>query len=239
MVRKLKMAKTSNRGFSLLELLISMTMTVTVMGIATVLLAQALNVRTRTNANTDALADAQRAINIMSREIANAGFNLNSNGVVAGDTGTDAHGNSTIRLRSNVNKFDESVSTEARNGIGVVGEDAGEDFEYFIYRAQNTNLLARYDRYAIAGGSSTVLANRLDSLHLHYFDQKVSYNTSGCDISGASAAEVAPAVAKYLVIAVCVELDPVGTPGSAGFQPAKSVLLVSDVTLRNSSLPTY
>jgi prepilin-type N-terminal cleavage/methylation domain-containing protein len=31
------MAKTSNRGFSLLELLISMTMTVTVMGIATVL----------------------------------------------------------------------------------------------------------------------------------------------------------------------------------------------------------
>ena len=233
------MPKTSNRGFSLLELIISMTLTVTVMGIAAVLLAQALNVRTRTNTNTDALADAQRALNIMSREIASAGFNLNSNGIVAGDTGIDENGNSTIRLRSNINRFDESVSLEARNGIGVIGEDAGEDFKYFVYRAQNTNLLARFDRYAIAGGSSTVLANRLDSLRLHYFGQKVSYNTSECDISGASAAEVAPSSASYLVIAVCVKLDQVGTPGSAGFQPAQDVLLVSDVTLRNASLPSY
>ena len=43
-------------GFSLIELLIAMTLTLTVMSIATVLLAQALNMRTRTNANNDALA---------------------------------------------------------------------------------------------------------------------------------------------------------------------------------------
>lgn len=226
-------------GFSLIELIIAMTVTITVMGVATTLLAQALNVRTRTNANNDALADAQRALNIMSREIANAGFNLTGNGIVSGDTGTDANGNSMIRFRANTNKFDDSVSTSARDGIGVAGEDAGEDVKYFVYKAANTNLLARYDEYAQAGGSVTVLANRLDNLHMHYYGQRVTYNTSGCDLTGASASEVSPSAAKYVVIAVCVQLGVVGSPGSAGYQPEKSVLLLSDVALRNSDLTVY
>lgn len=226
-------------GFSLLELIIAMTLTITVMGVSSVLLAQALNVRTRTNANNDALADAQRALNIMSREIANAGFNLTGNGIVAGDTGTDADGNSMIRFRANTNRYDESVSTTARNGIGVIGEDAGEDVKYFVYKASNTNLLARYDEYAQAGGSVTVLANRLDNLHMHYYGQRVTYSTSGCDLTGASASEVSPSAAKYVVIAVCVNLAAVGTPGSSGYQPSKNVLLLSDVALRNSNLTVY
>ncbi|HEY0730318.1 MAG TPA: prepilin-type N-terminal cleavage/methylation domain-containing protein [Pyrinomonadaceae bacterium] len=226
-------------GFSLLELIIAMTLTITVMGVASVLLAQALNVRTRTNANNDALADAQRALNIMSREIANSGFNLTGNGIVAGDTGTDANGNSMIRFRANTNKYDESVSSTARNGIGVIGEDAGEDVKYFVHQASNTNLLARYDEYAQAGGSVTVLANRLDNLHMHYYGQRVTYSTSGCDLTGASASEVSPSEAKYVVIAVCVNLAAVGSPGSSGYQPAKSVLLLSDVALRNSNLTVY
>lgn len=226
-------------GFSLIELIIAMTLTITVMGIATTLLAQALNVRTRTNANNDALADAQRALNIMSREIANSGFNLTTNGIVSGDTGTDANGNSMIRFRANTNKFEDSASTTARNGIGVVGEDAGEDVKYFVYKANNTNLLARYDEYGQAGGTVTVLANRLDNLHMHYYGQRVTYGTSGCDLSGASASEVSPTAAKYVVIAVCVQLGAVGSPGSAGYQPEKSVLLLSDVALRNSNLTVY
>ena len=226
-------------GFSLLELIIAMTLTITVMGVASMLLAQALNVRTRTNANNDALADAQRALNIMSREIANSGFNLTGNGIVAGDTGTDANGNSMIRFRANTNKYDESVSSTARNGIGVIGEDSGEDVKYFVHQASNTNLLARYDEYAQAGGSVTVLANRLDNLHMHYYGQRVTYSTSGCDLTGASASEVSPSEAKYVVIAVCVNLAAVGTPGSSGYQPAKSVLLLSDVALRNSNLTVY
>jgi len=226
-------------GFSLLELIIAMTLTITVMGVASTLLAQALNVRTRTNANNDALADAQRALNIMSREIANAGFNLTGNGIVAGDTGTDADGNSMIRFRANTNRYDESVSTTARNGIGVIGEDAGEDVKYFVYKTSNTNLLARHDEYAQAGGSVTVLANRLDNLHMHYYGQRVTYSTSGCDLTGASASEVSPSAAKYVVIAVCVNLAAVGTPGSSGYQPSKNVLLLSDVALRNSNLTVY
>lgn len=229
----------SNAGFSLIELLMAMTLTITVMGIASVLLAQALNIRTRTNANGDALADAQRALNIMSREISNAGFNLTGNGLVDGDSVTDANGNSTIRIRSNTNRYDETASSTARNGIGVNGEDAGEDVKYYIHEASNTNLLARHDQYSPSGGAVTVLSNRLDSLHMHYYSQKVTYSTSGCDITSASASEVAPSAAKYVVIAVCVQLEQVGAPGSAGYQPAKSVLLVSDVALRNSNLTAY
>ncbi len=111
--------------------------------------------------------------------------------------------------------------------------------KYFVYPADNTNLLARYDAY---GGGSTVLANRLDSLHIHYFTQKVTYSTNsanGCDISSASSGEVDPSLAKYVVIAVCVVQSAVGAPGSPGYQPATKVLLVSDVALRNSNLLIY
>jgi len=226
-------------GFSLFELIIAMTLTVVIMGIASTLLAQCLNVRTRANENVDALADAQRALSIMSREIADAGFNLSDNGIVAADSVTDANGNSTIRIRANLNKFNSAASTAARNGIGVVNEDVGEDIKYFIYQAANTNLLARYDALAGASGNSTVLANRLDGLHIHYFSQKVTYGTSGCDISAPSIAEVSPGAAKYLVIAVCVQQNAVGVPGRSGYQPAGDILLVSDVALRNSNLPNY
>src|SRR5260370_9475811 len=218
-----------------------MTITIVITGMRSTLLAAALNVGANANEQVDALADAQRALNIMSREIADAGFNLTDNGIVAADSVTDANGNSTIRVRSNLNKFDMSptISDTARNGIGVVGQDAGEDVKYFIYPTANTTLLARYDAYAVAGGSSTVLANRLDGLHIHYFSQYVTYSTSGCDITSASAAEVDASAAKYVVIAVCVGVEAVGSPGSPGYQPARTVLLVSDVPLRNSNLPTY
>lgn len=229
-------------GFSLIELIIAMTITLVVLGIATTLLAQTFRVRTRANDTVDALADAERALNIMSREIAQAGFNLTDNGIVAADSVTDGNGNSTIRIRANLNKFNTDSSSAARAGIGVQGEDSGEDVKYFIYPApaNNTTLLARYDAYAAGGGSSTVLANKLDNLHIHYFAEKVTYSTNGCDISAPSAGEVAsPSQAKYIVIAVCVVQDAVGTPGGDGYQPQTRLLLTSDIALRNANLKTY
>src|SRR5918999_446724 len=94
--------KRSENGFSLIELIIAMALTLVVLTIATTLLAQSLNMRTRSNENVDALADAERALNIMSREIAQAGFNLDDNGIVAEDSVVDANGNSTIRVRANL-----------------------------------------------------------------------------------------------------------------------------------------
>jgi len=217
-------------GFSLLELLIAMTATLVILGLAASLLASGFRIRDREESASDAAADAQRALNIMSREIANAGFNLSTNGVVAGDS--DA---SSIRVRSNLNKFDTTATNTSRSGV----VDAGEDLKYFVNPAEKTAYLVRYD--ANAANKTTVLANRIDQLRLHYFSQKVTYSTTigDCDISGASSGEVNPSLTNYIVIALCVQLPASGSPGSDGYQPASNILLVSDVTLRNSTLRTY
>jgi prepilin-type N-terminal cleavage/methylation domain-containing protein len=223
--------KQTERGFSLLELLIAMVVTLTLMTAGTTLLAHALRVRSRENQKSDALADTQRALNIMSREIADAGFNINGNGLVDADSGIHE-----IRVRSNLNKYDHDASVSDASRANV--QDPGEDITYFINDADSTKYLARHDNY---GSGSTVLANRIDSMNVHYFSDKVSYTADpgAADISGASAAEVSPSAAKYIVIAVSVTLDQVGSPGSSGFQPRYSVLLCSDVILRNSDLWKY
>ncbi len=223
--------KNSSGGFSLLELLIAMAITMALMTAAATLLANALRVRSRENQKSDALADTQRALNIMSREIANAGFNMTGNGIVAADSGLHE-----IRIRSNLNRYDYDASVTDASRADV--QDAGEDITYFINAADNTMYLARHDKY---GTGSTVLANRVDSLNIHYFDQKVTYTAppGGNDITDKSAAEVLPANAKYIVIAVSVTLDAVGSRNSPGYQPGYTVLLCSDVMLRNTDLWSY
>ena len=219
-------------GFSLLELLIAMAITMTLMTAAATLLASALRMRSRENQKSDALADTQRALNIISREIANAGFNLNNNGIVTADSGLNQ-----LRIRSNTNRFDYedlSLTDDDRTRI----QNPNEDIKYFLNETPDTKYLVRHDPY---GTGSTVLANRIDSMNIHYFDQKVTYTAppGASDITDVSAAEVAPSEAKYIVLVIAVTLDAVGTPNTAGYQPAYSVLLCSDVTLRNSDLWRY
>jgi type II secretory pathway pseudopilin PulG len=223
--------KITSGGFSLLELLIAMVITMALMSAAATLLANALRVRSRENQKSDALADTQRAVNIMSREIANSGFNMTGNGIVAADSSLNE-----IRVRSNLNRYDYDplVTDDMRNNV----QDANEDITYFINTADNTMYLARHDKF---GTGSTVLANRIDGMNIHYFGQKVTYTAppGGSDITLPSAVEVSPASAKYIVIAISVTLDAVGTPNGPGYQPPYSVLLCSDVTLRNTDLWSY
>jgi Tfp pilus assembly protein PilW len=233
-------------GFSLMELLVALTTTLVVMSIAVTMLARTLNVRTRENEHVDELGDVQRALNIMSREIANAGFNLTTNGIVAADSNSQ-----TIRIRANLNKFDTSglFSAAARRGIGdpaaLPNEDAGEDVTYFVNTADNTNYLARWD--ALATSQGTVLANRVDTIRFYYYDRKVTYTQDppNCQITnplndaGVTQTSVTPDNAKFVVIVVCIGTPQVGTPGSPGFQPSFRTLLISDVALRNSRLNKY
>jgi prepilin-type N-terminal cleavage/methylation domain-containing protein len=229
-------------GFSLVELMIAMTITLVVLGIASTLLASAFNVRRREDQRTDALADVQRALTTMSHEIANAGFNLDptkTNGIVDADSQVDANGNGTIRVRANLNKFDSGASAPARADISVAGEDAGEDVKYFVVPTTETSYLARYDKY---GGLPKVLANRIDSFRVQYYDERVTYSTGTCQApisdvrnsAGATENQVNPSQARYIVLTLCVKLDAVGTPNTAGYQPASTVLLASDVALRNA-----
>lgn len=249
-MRSQSKSKANEAGFSLAELIVAMAVTLILLVVASTLLAAAFNARRRENQRTDALADAQRALNIMSREIANAGFSLTTNGVVASDSGPDANGEGTIRVRANLNHYDTSASITARNGISVVGEDAGEDVKYFLNPAADTTYLVRYDMYGTP--QKTVLANRIDALRLFFYGDRVTYTTGNCNNlpnptvisnvltpAGAAAAQVTPDQASYVVIAACVRLDAVGRPGSAGYQPPSSVLLVSDVALRQSYMVRF
>ncbi|MGH9957331.1 MAG: hypothetical protein ACREBC_09400 [Pyrinomonadaceae bacterium] len=188
-------------------------------------------IRHRENQVTDALFDAQRAVNIMSREIANAGFNLTNNGIVAGDSDSES-----IRIRANLDRYDTNANANSRADV----VDAGEDIKYFVNEADDTNYLVRYDNYAATIQTrKTVLANRIDSLRIHYFAQQVNYTTTPgqCDID--PLAEVTPDTAGYIVIAVCVDLPEYGKRQTAGYQPAQKILLTGDVTLRNAGLNNY
>src|SRR5437660_12448847 len=84
-------------GFSLLELMIGMAITLVIVTIGSTLLASSFAIRGRENQRSAAIADAQRALNTMSREIANAGYGLSTNGIVAGDSGL-----TQIRVRSDL-----------------------------------------------------------------------------------------------------------------------------------------
>jgi len=213
-------------GFSLIELLLAMMIALTILGLTTGLLASSFNVRARENQKTDALADTQRALNIMTREIANSGFGLANNGIVAADSNDSA-----IRVRANLNAFDGQTSS---NSIS----DRNEDVKYSLYSAGSDSYIVRLD--IGTQNQTTVLANRVDSLKIRYYSAKVNYASNGnCDISTTSSEVTQKSDAKYIVISVCVELTARGAPGSPGYQPASRVQLVSDVYLRNADIGNY
>jgi Tfp pilus assembly protein PilW len=216
-----------SEGFSLIELIIAMTITLTVLGLAGSLLASSFNVRARENQKTDALADAQRALNIMTREIANTGFGLSNNGIVAADSNASA-----IRIRSNLNAFDGQSTSSSIS-------DRNEDVKYSLYAAGSDSYIVRLD--IGTQNQTTVLANRVDTLNIRYFPAKVTYTASGsnCDISTTSPEVTQKSDTKYIVISVCVELPARGRPGSPGYQPVSRVQLVSDVYLRNADVANY
>ena len=218
----------SQRGFSFIELLIAMTVTIVIAGIASTLVAQSFRMRSREDARSDAIADAQRALNIVSREIANSGFGLIDNGLVPGDSGPNA-----IRFRANLNAYTRNEDGTKVDGAGTVS-DPDEDIKYSMYNddPNNRHYLVRYD--ATIGGreGTTVLANRLDSFQLQYYD------SAGTELNVTANPDLAISAWKVRVT-VGVILPAEGEPGSPGYQPQSTINLVSDVVLRNASQITF
>jgi type II secretory pathway pseudopilin PulG len=231
-------------GFSLFELIIAMGITVTIMGLSSSLLAGSFHIRSREDRKSDAIADVQRALNIMTREISNSGMKLpsglpflSSNGVVAGDSDS-----TSIRVVSNLNGMPDSANGYFEDSDV---EDTDEDVKFLMYvdATRGQRYIVRYEKNG--SDQTTVLANRVDSLVFRYYDEKVTYDTTvdsdgNCDItnvvnaSGLAKSEVSPGSAKFVVIAVGVTLPAVGTVDSSGYQPPSQVQLTSDVVLRNS-----
>ena len=219
-------AQNSEAGFSVMELVLAMAITLTVLGLTSGMLASSFNVRARENQKTDALADSQRALNIMTREIANTGFGLANNGIVAADSNETA-----IRVRANLNAFDGQTSSSSIS-------DRNEDVKYSLYTAGGDSYIVRLD--IGTQNQTTVLANRVDALRIRYYPTKINYSLgSNCDISTTSTEVAQKSDTKYIVISVCVELTARGAPGSPGYQPASRVQLVSDCYLRNADIVNY
>lgn len=212
-------------GFSLLELVIGMAITLVIVTIASTLLASSFAVRGRENQRSSAIADAQRALNTMSREIANAGYGLSTNGIVAGDSGL-----TQIRVRSDL---DLSGATSADS----------EDIKYVYVNDANGSFIVRMNLQP--SQTTGLIANRIDGLAIYYYDQRVTYTigdgviTNVKNSAGSSQAQVTPDLANYIVLVLKVTLPAVGTSGSPGYQPPAATQLVSTVTLRNSNLQTY
>jgi len=246
-MRHANIHKGNQAGFSLLEVLIAMGITITIMGLATTLLAASFRVRSREDRKSDAVADVQRALNIMTREIANTGLKLpsglaavSSNGVVTNDSD-----NESIRIISNLNGMPDPANGYSEDTDVT---DTDEDLKFLMYvdAALGQRYIVRYEKNG--SNQTTVLANRIDSLIFRYYDEKVTYDTTIqtvdgtpiCDITnvknaaGDDKSEVSPGAAKFIVIAVGVTLPAVGTPNTDGYQPASQVQLTSDVVLRNS-----
>lgn len=220
---------TTNRegGFSLIELLIAMTVMMVIMGLATSLLVGAFSVRAREDQRSEATGDARRALNILSRELANSGYQLPvglsyssaggssavpANGLIPGDC--DAN---SISFVANLNA---NVGTGNRD---VNGTDEALTFQFV--QDGNNGFLVRRDLNSGAGAQT--LANGIDGVEFVYL------NATGADTS----TNVSQAV--RVRITVWTTLDPIGKPGSSNYQPPSQVRLTSDVDLRNVSLDTF
>ncbi|MFL6467572.1 MAG: PilW family protein [Pyrinomonadaceae bacterium] len=197
---------TGASGFSLLELMLAMTIMLIVLGVVSSLFARSLATRQRESSRTDALTAAQAALNVISREVANSGYGLAGNGIVRGGD-SDA---GKLHFLSNI-RNDNEVFT-----------DAGENITYYF--DPTTRSILRYD--ANGGGANTpqtsVIVNRISSLSFEYFDYVGTGAPTGPNLT--------PSLDTARVrVRVTVLLDNI-----VGQVNPQNVTLVSDVTLRNS-----
>jgi Tfp pilus assembly protein PilW len=200
-------------GFSVIELIITMVIVLIVLGLATSLFSKSLGVRQRESSHTDALTAAQAALNVMSREISNAGYGLKntagtdpSNGIVLADSTTQK-----LHFLSNI------------QNSNVVATDRDENVTYFYDSASQSIL--RYDANANGANSSetSIIINRISSVSFLYFDYVGSSSTP-------TQSNTPSENTGRVRVTITVALENVqGQPIN------RSVVLTSDVTLRNAN----
>jgi len=197
-------------GFSIIELLIAMTIMLVVLGLAANLFSKSLSTRQRESSRTDALTAAQAALNVMSREIANSGYGLLDNGVVFADSGKE-----NLHFLSNI-----------KNNNGVVA-DPGENITYFF--DPSTESILRYDanENGVNQPQTSVIINRISKVEFLYFDY---LNSTLTPPPAQPPPTYIPTVnTSRIRVKITVSLENV-----QGQTNNQSVVLVSDVTLRNS-----
>lgn len=222
-------------GFSIMELLVAMTVMIFITGAATTLLVSAFNVRGREDQRSEGTADARRALNIISREVASSGYQLPRGLTYAAPGGNQfVPVNGLIPEDCNATSITFVTNTNAQgefnppSGVSADPPDfaiagADEAIKFQFVQDAGSNFLVRKD---LLTGDSLVLANRIDGVQFDYLDS-----------NGNVAASIGQATA--INIQVWVTLDPRGQAGSAGYQAPSQVTLSSRVSLRNAQLDTF
>lgn len=145
------------QGFSLVELILAMTIMLTLLGLITTLFAGALSTRERESSKTDALTSAQAALNVISREIGNSGYGLDTNGIVVADSTS-----TKVRFRANIDNTDSVIVSPE------------EDITYYFDNA--TDSIVRYDPNDTP--NTSVVVNRISNVKFQYFDYAGSSSTA-------------------------------------------------------------
>jgi prepilin-type N-terminal cleavage/methylation domain-containing protein len=210
-------------GFSLIELLIAMTITLTILALAFYLLAQSLNRKSRAEDQAIALADARQSLSVISREISNSGFGLNSNGLVAADCTENK-----IRVRANLNALKKETTSD-------VVTDPDEDISFYLVSnpGGGSSSLVRSD---INQAESAIVATRIDNTDLNSDGKGDGLIFRYLDKAGT---EVPSSDAVSIEIAIRIKIPQEGEPGTPGYQPEAIKQLTSLVVLRNSRLLSY
>jgi len=165
---------TSQAGFSLIELIVSMVLTLIILGIAVATFSGALGSRERESSKTDALTSAQAALNIMSREIGNSGYGLNYNGI--GGDSTDK----LLHCRANLTNNNMTTS------------DPGEDVVFYLEGSGANKSVVRYDNNT---GVASGIINRVSDVTFKYNQNAGDPNSN---TSSSSTARVRIALTVFL-----------------------------------------
>ena len=142
----------SQGGFSLIELMMSTVIALVILAAGVAVFSGALSTRTRESSKTDAITSAQAALNIMSREIGNAGYGLSYNGIVTDSTASKLH------FRANTVNNNTTTS------------DAGEDVVFYLDGSGANQSVVRLDKnnYDNYGELPSGIINRVSSVNFVY-----------------------------------------------------------------------
>jgi prepilin-type N-terminal cleavage/methylation domain-containing protein len=149
--------KNNQQGFSIIELMMAMTVTLVILSVTMSLFSGAFSTRKRESRKTDALTSARAALNIISREIANSGYGLSSNGIITGDSN-----DKRIHFRSNLD-----------NSNGLT-EDEGEDVTYF-FDGTTQSIVRHAPNDQI---ETSVIVNRISDVTFVYWDYTGNSSTA-------------------------------------------------------------
>lgn len=199
----------TEKGFSLIELIVSLVITLIILGIAVAVFSSSLSSRLREGSKTDAITSAQAALNIMTREIGNSGYGLQTNGLIWFDS------NGIAQTDSNERRLHFRANTSNND---YFTDDPGEDVTF--YYDSNSLSVVRYDAYN--GGSTSGIINRVSEVEFEYHN----YNPDG---SYTISTTPAPNTGKVKITLKVILDEVTGQPTN------QTVKVSSDVTLRNST----